>query len=130
VGCKIELELQLPNDSQSRRRHCSSLRNMLSPKLRFHDLSFHAPPSSLRCTHLRSALTRTEHAAADVLQRPNLQQQAAAALLLPALLMNLYIVEPAASFELSAANPVYDGAKLVSSELRPKLSQKIAQFEE
>jgi hypothetical protein len=112
---------------------------MSSPCLRFHELRgapsllLHRAPRHSRC--VRGALSRAEARTAAVFlqRRPEEQrlEQAAAAVLLPALLHLSLLASPsAAAVQLTAEQPLYDGAKIVSSELRPKLSHKLTDFEE
>jgi hypothetical protein len=109
---------------------------MASPQLRFHELRscsalHHHRARPFACARGANVVSGAVTAGPDgFLQRPKeLLQQAAAAVLIPAVL-NLSQLSNASAVELTAAQPIYDGAKIVSSELRPKLSQKLADFEE
>ena len=105
---------------------------MASPQLRFHELRscsalHHHRARPFACARGALSGNVTDGGPDGFLQRPKeLLQHAAAAVLV----LNLSQLSNASAVELTAAQPIYDGAKIVSSELRPKLSQKLADFEE
>ena len=75
----------------------------------------------------RTPADRSEHVPAPALAA---LLRAASGVVLPAVLALTVAAAPAcAAVELSAQHPLYDGAKIISSQQRPELAERLSEFE-